>query len=251
MPIYEKATWQLMREMVKEFDLEKGEIIPRDRITKWFKEKYPKIKKATVDAHLLKMSINAPSRIHYSAKPNQDDLFFQIDKGNFRLFDHENDPIPIYEKIIAEHVDEDEIEEEDESLAEFAYESDLKNFLSKNLDVVEQGLRLYDDEGITGIEFPVGGRFIDILTVDEKNDFVVIELKVSRGYDRTIGQILRYVGWISQNLADPDQKVRGLIIAREISNDLILACNSLPNINLFEYELSFSLNPVEKIESGS
>ena len=81
--------------------------------------------------------------------------------------------------------------------------------------------------------------------------FVVIELKVSRGYDRTIGQILRYVGWISQNLADPDQKVRGLIIAREISNDLILACNSLPNINLFEYELSFSLNPVEKIESGS
>ena len=120
MPIYEKATWQLMREMVKEFDLEKGEIIPRDRIAKWFKEKYPKIKKATVDAHLLKMSINAPSRIHYSAKPNQDDLFFQIDKGNFRLFDHENDPIPIYEKIIAEHVDEDEIEEKDESLAEFA-----------------------------------------------------------------------------------------------------------------------------------
>ena len=160
-----------MREMVKEFDLEKGEIIPRDRIAKWFEEKYPKIKKATVDAHLLKMSINAPSRIHYSAKPNQDDWLFQIDKGNFRLFDHENDPIPIYEKIIAEHVDEDEIEEEDESLAEFAYESDLKNFLSKNLDVVEQGLRLYDDEGITGIEFPVGGRFIDILTVDEKNDF--------------------------------------------------------------------------------
>ena len=171
MPIYEKATWQLMREMVKEFDLEKGEIIPRDRIAKWFKEKYPKIKKATVDAHLLKMSINAPSRIHYSAKPNQDDLFFQIDKGNFRLFDHENDPIPIYEKIIAEHVDEDEIEEEDESLAEFAYESDLKNFLSKNLDVVEQGLRLYDDEGITGIEFPVGGRFIDILAVAEHHDF--------------------------------------------------------------------------------
>jgi endonuclease len=29
------------------------------------------------------------------------------------------------------------------------------------------GLRLYEEEGITGVEFPVGRRFIDMLAVDK------------------------------------------------------------------------------------
>jgi endonuclease len=42
------------------------------------------------------------------------------------------------------------------------------------------GLRLYEEEGITGVEFPVGRRFIDILAVDKDGRYVVVELKVSR-----------------------------------------------------------------------
>ena len=41
---------------------------------------------------------------------------------------------------------------------QFAYEKDLQNFLAKNLHLIEKGLRLYEDEGIQGIEFPVGGQ---------------------------------------------------------------------------------------------
>jgi RecB family endonuclease NucS len=41
------------------------------------------------------------------------------------------------------------------------------------------------------LEFPAGDRYIDILAVDAQGSFVVIELKVSRGYDRVIGQLLR------------------------------------------------------------
>jgi len=44
----------------------------------------------------------------------------------------------------------------------------------------------------------------------------VIELKVSKGYDRVICQLLRYLAWIEKNQAEPTQKVTGLIIAREI-----------------------------------
>ena len=43
------------------------------------------------------------------------------------------------------------------------------------------------------VEYPVGGRFIDILPVDRNAGYVVIELKMSRGYDRTVGQLLRYM----------------------------------------------------------
>ena len=130
---------------------------------------------------------------------------------------------------------------------EFAYESDLRDYLAKNLQIIEQGLRLYEEEGITGIEFPVGGRFIDILAVDSKKDFVVIELKLSRGYDRAIGQLLRYMAWIQKNQADSGQKVRGIIVARGISKDLLLACSLMPNIHLFEYELSLSLKQVHPV----
>lgn len=106
-------------------------------------------------------------------------------------------------------------------------------------------MNLYEEEGINGIEFSVGGRFIDILAVDSTNDFAVIELKVSRGYDRVIGQLMRYMAWIKNNQAEAHQEVRGIIIAREISEDLILACSLMPNVHLFEYELSLAVKRVE------
>jgi RecB family endonuclease NucS len=105
-------------------------------------------------------------------------------------------------------------------------------------------LKLYQDEGITGVEFPVGGRFIDILAVDAKGTLVVVELKVSRGYDRVVGQLMRYMAWIRDNQAEPGQQVRGIIVAREISKDLLLACSLLSGVALFEYELSLELKRV-------
>jgi endonuclease len=47
-----------------------------------------------------------------------------------------------------------------------------------------------------------------------------------------------------KNHAEPQQKVRGIIVAREITPDLLLACSGLPNVELFEYQLSVSLKKV-------
>jgi RecB family endonuclease NucS len=131
--------------------------------------------------------------------------------------------------------------DEAEPPTEFAYESDLRDFLAKNLSLLEAGLRLYQEDGITGVEFPAGGRFIDILAIDANNRFVVIELKVSKGYDRVVGQLLRYMAWVEENHAEAGQQVRGAIVAREISPDLMLACSRVPDVELFEYELSVKL----------
>jgi endonuclease len=136
--------------------------------------------------------------------------------------------------------------EEPEPPSEFAYESDLRDFLAKNLSLLEPGLRLYQEEGITGIEFPAGGRLIDILAVDGQNNFVVIELKVSKGYDRAVGQLLRYMSWIDENHAEPPQEVRGIIIAREISPDLVLACSRVSGVELYDYQLSVKLQKVQR-----
>lgn len=248
MALYEKSVKLLFRDMIKDLAIQKGEVIEREKINSWFKTKYPLIKPGTISAHMLKLSINAPSRIHYNVDPNgKDDLFFQIDSKRFRLYDQSSDPDPIYFKQKeSDIVTPGHEESEEENGNEFAYEKDLQNFLAKNLSLIEPGLSLYLEEEISGIEFPVGNRFIDILAIDSNNNYVVIELKVSRGYDRVVGQILRYMAWIRKNHAEESQKVRGIIIAREISDDLLLACSETNNVELYEYNLSITLNKIKK-----
>jgi len=231
-----------MKDMADDFAMKKGDRITKDQVIAWFNDKYPRIKLGTITAHLVRMSTNAKSRHHYNAKPMEDDLFYQIDGSTYRLFDAENDPSPLLKGAQAlEEANETE-SEIDEERSEFAYERDLQNFLSRNLSLIEPGLRLFEDDGITGIEYPVGGRYIDILALDRNNNYVVIELKVSRGYDRVVGQLLRYVTWVKKHQADEGQSVRGVIIAREISEDLSLACDGLLDVELFEYQLSITLN---------
>jgi hypothetical protein len=246
--MYEKPVRVLMRDMVEELIVQKDQIISKEQVLNWFAEKYPKIKQGTISAHLIRFSTNAPSRLHYSARPGEEDLLFQIDGSHFRRFDPAKDPPPIHEASQAprSYKPADEEEAEPEGSNEFAYETDLRDFLARNLSLLQRGLRLYEDEGITGIEFPVGGRFVDILAVTPEKDYVVIELKVSRGYDRVVGQLLRYMAWIAKNHAEPHQKVRGIIVAREITPDLLLACSGLASVELFKYQLSVSLKKVSE-----
>lgn len=262
MPIYDKSTRELFNDFIDNFtipkqrgffqtrkEIKEGGYFSRQEVLSWFNTKYPKIKKGTINAHLILSSTNARSRVHHNARPNRDiDLFFQIDGSNFRLYDKTKDPQPIYKEVVENLNGNKQSEEEDEGQIEskeFAYEKDLRNYLSKNLNEIESGLKLYEEEEITVIEFPVGGRFIDILAVDKNNDFVVIELKISKGYDRAIGQLLRYIGWIEENLAESNQSVRGIIIASNISEDLLLATKRLPGFALYEYEMSFSLKKIK------
>lgn len=257
--VYSKSTRELFKEFVDSFipprpegfgidrrkALSDGGYFTRDEILRWFAANYPKIKQGTVNAHLIIMSTNAPSRVHHHLRPNgADDVLFQIDGKHFRLYSEGKDPPPIYKNDLT--VSQDEEEEPQEASTEFAYEDDLRNYLAKDLSLIEPGLSLYQDEedGIGGIQFPVGGRFIDILAVSSTGDFVVIELKVSRGHERVVGQLARYMGWVRKNLAESGQKVHGVIVARQISQDLELACSELPHVRLFEYQLSVSLKPV-------
>lgn len=244
--MYDRPVRVLMRDMIPALGITEGDTFTREQAVQWFAEAYPKIKQGTIAAHLLRLSTNIPTRRHYSPRSDgSDDLFYKIDSSTFRLFESGRDPSPI-----SEHTppDDEPKEASSESTGEFAYEQDLRDFLARNLYLIEQGLTLFADEGITGVEFPVGGRFVDILAIDASGDFVVIELKLSRGYDRVVGQLLRYMNWIKINQADSGQQVRGIIIARNITDDLRLACAGLTNVSLFEYELAVSLKAIPELK---
>jgi hypothetical protein len=252
MALYEKPVRLLFKDMVEKLGVGPGDMIMREQVFSWFHDNYPKVKDGTIAAHLLKMSTNAPSRIHYNvSSQGEDDLLYQIDSQRFRLYDPSSDPQPIYQAVNGGEEDGADDQGEPEGASEFAYERDLQHFLARNLSLIEPGLSLYEEEDITGIEFPVGNRRIDILALDSENGYVVIELKVSRGYDRVVGQLLRYMAWIKSYHADEGQPVRGLIVAREISDDLLLACSELDNVGLYAYKLSVSLRKIDENNTPS
>lgn len=239
----EKPVRLLMRDMTASMALQPGQSFTREQAVQWFAEHYPNVKQGTVAAHLIRLSTNVMTRLQYNTRTDgSDDLLFKIDSTHFRLYEPGRDPTPI--SALTPIVDEAPEVTTPEGSSEFAYEHDLRDYLAKNLHIIDPSLKLYLDDGITGVEFPVGGRYIDILATDGAGDYVVIELKVSKGYDRVVGQLLRYTSWIKKNHAEPGQKVRGIIIAKQISEDLRLACSELPNISLYEYSLSVEVKCV-------
>ena len=129
-------------------------------------------------------------------------------------------------------------EQEDQA---FAAESDLRDFLVKNLSCIEKGLHLYEGDGRIGAEFSIdeGKGRIDLLAVDKNGQLVVIELKLGRGRNKTLGQLLYYMGWVDAHLANAP--CRGIIIAKEIPEDLVLAVKRVPGISLCTYNLSVSI----------
>jgi hypothetical protein len=136
---------------------------------------------------------------------------------------------------------EPEPDETDEDQA-FAAETDLRDFLANNLSCVEPGLRLFHQGERSGVEFPVDDGRIDILAVDRADHLVVFELKVARGRNKVLGQLLYYMGWVDKHLGNGP--CRGVIVAREISDDLIVAAQRVQGVSLYRYRLSVSVEPV-------
>jgi hypothetical protein len=250
--IYEKPTRVLLKKMLDEWNLRPGQVFTTSRALEWFAQNYPKLKANSLRAHLVQASTNDKSRLHHPSTNDSDDLLFKVDSGQFRLYEPGKDPAPIHEMIEGDvareealEVDvEEEVGEAPAGSTEFLLEKDLQRYLAENLNCIELGLGLYEEDGVRGIEFDAGGRRIDILAVDREGALVVIELKVSRGYDRVVGQLLRYMNWVRKELADPGQRVRGLIVCRAISEDLRLACANIPDLELLEYALSVTVKRV-------
>jgi endonuclease len=61
--------------------------------------------------------------------------------------------------------------------------------------------------------------------------------------------LTRYVGWVQQTIGK-GQKVFGVIVAQSVSSNLRYAASIIPNVELFEYKVSFLLTPAHDIASG-
>jgi hypothetical protein len=128
----------------------------------------------------------------------------------------------------------------------FALERQLESFLLENWNrtplAKEWAIYSTDDEPETGNQFPTDIGRIDILAVHKADGrFLVIELKRDQSTDQTVGQVLRYVGWVKRHLAQEGQPVEALIIAHKADKEARYALSTLPNVKMMTYEVEFKL----------
>ena len=256
--------WQMIKEAIEHL----GGRASNAEIKKYIKGKYDDVKENTINCQIAICTVNRQARVNYAQnqKPrsadSKYDFLFSIGRGLVEIYEPEKHgiwEIRKGERVALEvaQVGQNEVSqaspgivkesEEVEETLSFPLESHLRDFLARNLESIEvneRNLHLYvDDNDREGIEYPTDVGPIDILAVDGEGNFVVFELKLSKGADRAIGQILRYMGWVKVNLAG-DKAVRGVIVAQTASHKLKYAVAVIPQVSLFDYQISFSIKPV-------
>lgn len=127
----------------------------------------------------------------------------------------------------------------------FAMETHLQEFLVQNWAQTDLGKKydIYEEDGEpVGQHYPTDTGPLDILAIrKDKKELLVVELKKGRASDVVVGQTLRYMGFVHQVLAEPDQTVRGVIIALEDDQKIRRALAVTPNIDFYRYQVSFKL----------
>ena len=254
--------WQMIKEAIEALN---GSASYAE-IKTFIRNKYGNVNESTVNAQIIICSVNQPSRIHYPENKkarlanSQYDFLFSVGRGQVELYDpvkHGTWEIQKdeYGKLMVAQVGSGEPEDVDvadevayvEELLSFPFESHLRDFIARNLEAITvngRKLHLYiDPEHRDGVEYPTEVGPIDILAVDETGKFVVFELKLNKGVDQTVGQIMRYMGWVQRHLANREP-VSGVIVAQKVSEKLKYAVSIFPMISLFEYEINFTVRPV-------
>jgi len=235
------------------------------QIFAWIENNYGSLyNKNTITAHLISDSVNIQARVNYA--PNKKariincserrDWLYHVKNGVVVKYDPDKhgtwkirrDEITkkwIVEKVAEEfyeHGNSSDVALELQTSSGFAFEEHLRDYLAENLGtlaILNKKLTLIEKEYTTGV------GSIDILAQDDDGNFYVFELKRSKGMDRTLGQILRYMGWLISEEAE-GKKVYGIIVAEKIDEKLKYAMHAVQNIDIFEYKIDFRLENIAK-----
>ncbi len=108
-------------------------------------------------------------------------------------------------------------------------EKNLEDFMVHQLEAIEPGLRLENRQ----LSTPAGR--LDLLCRDTKGNYVVVEFKRMQGTDQVVGQVLRYMGWLSETYGA--NKVRGIVVVAKKDQALTYALMAAPNVQVKEFKV--------------
>jgi restriction system protein len=131
-----------------------------------------------------------------------------------------------------------------EDASSFALEEHLEEFLISNWERTELGrdFDIYEEDGEKAQQYQTDTGPLDILAISkDKKRLLVVELKKGRASDAVVGQALRYMSYVKDELAEENQTVSAVIIAHEDDPRLRRALSQVPHIEFYRYEVSFKL----------
>jgi hypothetical protein len=129
----------------------------------------------------------------------------------------------------------------------FKSERDLQKHLEDNWGKIE----VFKEWDLKNSQYNMGDAGVIDLLAHHHSDrkWLVIELKKDISSDKTVAQILRYMGWVMENKADKNEEVFGLIIsAYPPDKNIRLALLPTPRIEEKIYYLE--KDEVKTIDSG-
>lgn len=155
------------------------------------------------------------------------------------VFDGQNKHINPYFRFHGQELPDDQAKElpeiqksDDLEQIKFSLERDLQRALRINIEQLEPGLKIIDDGG----ERSVAAGRIDITAEDDTGQLVVIELKAGTARSDAITQVLSYMGSIDAE----GKPVRGILVAHDFHERVVLAAKAVPNLSLKAYSFQFS-----------
>lgn len=118
------------------------------------------------------------------------------------------------------------------------YERDIESYYVEHIEEIEKNLVVVEKPEY-GRQYPTHIGYIDLLCKNTKTDeYVVVEFKRGGASDETIGQILRYMGWVFINLSEQDKSVRGIVVGSNYSEKYdysLLGAQSEKILNIIKF----------------
>jgi hypothetical protein len=148
----------------------------------------------------------------------------------------------IVEMYLAHGISLDEIKNEinkgnsklKETIEDKLYEKEIEDYYIQNIEEIEVNIEVLKSP-VYGRQYSTHIGPIDILCIDKVNkEYVIIELKRGQTSDETVGQLLRYMGWVKKHLATPENKVRGILVGSEFNEKIDYSLLGIQNKEIFQ-----------------
>lgn len=127
-----------------------------------------------------------------------------------------------------------------DSIQDKIYEKEIEEYYVKNIELIDSELEVILQPSY-GRQFSTHIGPIDILCINKKtNEYVICELKRGQTSDETVGQLLRYMGWVYEHLANFESNVKGILVGSDFDKKLDYALLGVQNENIYNLIKKFN-----------